>query len=130
MESDLPARTVRLLGRKAGVLVPAMVEEVLRAVGQPAPGEHGKVVEHPASFISIAHGRSSIRRTNAEQLPSQRWVQAQVPSASAGSRIASPEAAEGGRWRTVKLERSAEGGRRIDRVRGRTQSVHVVAGRE
>src|SRR5256885_17266304 len=88
MDGDLPARTVRLVGRKAGVLVPAMVEEVLGAVGQPAPGEHGKVVEHPARFISIAHGRCSIRRANAEQLPSQRWNKAQVPSASAGSRIA------------------------------------------
>src|SRR5712664_3593122 len=68
MDSDLPARTVRLLGRKAGVLVPAMVEEVLRAVGQPAPGEHGKVVEHPACFFSITHGRRSIRRAKAEHL--------------------------------------------------------------
>src|SRR3954464_5605266 len=88
MDGEPRARTVRLLWRKTGVLVPAMVEEVLRAVGQPAPGEHGKGVRHPACFISIAHVRSSIRRANAGQLPSQRWNKAQVQSASPGSRIA------------------------------------------
>src|SRR2546430_5677835 len=96
MDSDLPARTVRLLGRKAGVLVPAMVEEVLRAVGQPAPGEHGKVVEHPACFISIAHGRRSIRRAKAEQLLSQPRASRHAPSESAGPRRP-PPAPEGRR---------------------------------
>src|SRR3989441_10181021 len=125
MESDLPARTVRLLGRKAGVLVPAMVEEVLRAVGQPAPGEHGKVVRHPPGFLSITHGRRSIRRAKAEQLLSQRRASPHAPSASAGPRIA-PPTTEGGRWwMTFRLERSGDGGRWIVRMIGAAKAEHL-----
>jgi len=57
----------RPLEREENAMRIVGVEEILRAVGQPAPREHGKVVEHPARFVSIAHGRSVL---SAEQTPS------------------------------------------------------------
>src|SRR6266446_4319569 len=62
MDGDVPTPAVRLFGREPGELVPAPVEEVLWAVGQAAPREHGQVVEHPARIFSVGHGHCSTPR--------------------------------------------------------------------
>jgi len=47
---DVPTRTVSLRRRETGVVVPAEIEKVLGAVGQPAPGKNGEVVDHSPTF--------------------------------------------------------------------------------
>ncbi len=50
MDRSLPTPTVRLFGRQAGVLMPALVKELVRTIRQIAPGQRGDRVDHPAKF--------------------------------------------------------------------------------
>src|ERR1700730_15317152 len=50
MDRSLPTPTVRLFGRQAGVLMPALVKELVRTIREIAPGQRGDRVDHLPKF--------------------------------------------------------------------------------